>query len=501
MRLLRRHLLRTLAGPFLFAWIAQTGMLMLNQLARRFGDLVGKGLPGGVIAEVLALFIPFIVALTLPMAILVAVLYGFSQMGADNELTAMRANGLSVLQMLRPVLTVGILLSVANFFFIDQVLPRTNLRLLNLQGDIAQKKPTFSLKEQTINGLAQSQYYLEASRIEPVTGRMREVVIYDLSPAQARRIIYADSGYMTFERGDQDLGIRLYTGRVDEYKTAEPVTVNVTRFAMNTIRVKNIQNAFQQSFGTAQRGDREMTTCEMIVHVDNSRLEAERTRQRRLGLERNDLRALLQLHTPREAAPAVDKAPPRCGIWRKLERKMGRLLLPKDTQAQAPVQAPVVAPPAPATRDTAVAEAALPALSAISDLTGARDDEGWAVREIHQYSVEIHKKFALSVACMNFVLIGIALALRFPRGGIGLVIGGSLVIFALFYVGLTSGENLADKGIISPVLAMWLPNAIVFVAGVLGLIRVNREFGSTRGGDLADLKDLLFGWIRRRRRS
>ena len=500
MRLLRRHLLRTLAGPFLFAWIAQTGMLMLNQLARRFGDLVGKGLPGNVIVEVLALFIPFIVALTLPMAILVAVLYGFSQMGADNELTAMRANGVSVLQMLRPVLTVGILLSVANFFFIDQVLPRTNLRLLNLQTDIAQKKPTFSLKEQTINNLPQSQYFLEASRIEPVSGRMREVVIYDLSPALGRRIIYADSGYMTFERGDQDLGIRLYTGRVDEYKTAEPVTVNVTRFAVNTIRVRNIQNAFQQSFGTAQKGDREMTTCEMIDHVDNSRLEAERSRQRRLALERNDLRALLQLNTPREAARAFDKAPPHCGIWRKMERKMGKLLLPKDAQAQIRVQTPVVAPPTPATRDTIPAAGpTLPSLSTISDLTGARDDEGWAVREIHQYSVEIHKKFALSVACMNFVLIGIALALRFPRGGVGLVIGGSLVIFALFYVGLTSGENLADKGLISPVVAMWLPNAIVFVVGVLGLIRVNREFGSTRGGDLADLKDLLFGWIRRRR--
>lgn len=499
MRLLRRHLLRNLAGSFLFAWIAQTGMLMLNQLARRFGDLVGKGLPGGVIAEVLTLFIPFIVALTLPMAILVSVLYGFTQMGADNELTAMRANGVSVLQMLRPVLAVGILLSIANFFFIDQVLPRTNLRLLNLQTDIAQKKPTFSLKEQTINNLPQSQYFLEASRIEPVSGRMREVVIYDLSPALGRRIIYADSGYMTFERGDQDLGIRLYTGRVDEYKTAEPVTVNVTRFAVNTIRVRNIQNAFQQSFGTAQKGDREMTTCEMIDHVDNSRLEAERARQRRINLERNDLRSMLQLYAPHEPAAAIDKVPPHCGIWRKLEHKMGRLLLPKDAQAQAPVQTPVVAPPSPATRDSVAP--ALPSLSLISDLTGARDDEGWAIREIHQYSVEIHKKFALSFACANFVLIGIALALRFPRGGIGLVIGGSLVIFALFYVGLTAGENLADRGLISPVVAMWLPNAIVFVAGVIGLIRVNREFGSTRGGDLADLKDLLFGWIRRRRRS
>ena len=123
----------------------------------------------------------------------------------------------------------------------------------------------------------------------------------------------------------------------------------------------------------------------------------------------------------------------------------------------------------------------------------------FAVREIAQYSVEIHKKFTLSLACLSFVLIGTALALRFPRGGIGLVIGGSLVIFAIFYVALTGGEQLADRGYISPALAMWLPNGLVLVAGVLGLIKVNREFGSTRGGDLGDLTDLALGWIRRRR--
>ncbi|PYP42820.1 MAG: hypothetical protein DMD43_01380 [Gemmatimonadetes bacterium] len=99
MRLLRTHVLRSLTGPFLFAWTALTGMLMLNQLSRRFGELVGKGLPPGVITEVLLLFIPFIVALTLPMAILVAVLYGFCQLASDNEITAMRANGVSVIQM------------------------------------------------------------------------------------------------------------------------------------------------------------------------------------------------------------------------------------------------------------------------------------------------------------------------------------------------------------------------------------------------------------------
>ena len=167
---------------------------------------------------------------------------------------------------------------------------------------------------------------------------------------------------------------------------------------------------------------------------------------------------------------------------------MGRLLLPKPATAQAV--------PADSTAKPPVRYAA--AFSTISDATIARENEEFARRDVNQYLVEIHKKYTLSAACLSFVLIGIALALRFPRGGIGLVIGASLVIFALFYVALTAGEQLADRGAISAALAMWLPNGIVLVAGILGLVRVNREFGSTRGGDLGDLADLLTGWLRRR---
>ncbi|HEX7025341.1 MAG TPA: LptF/LptG family permease [Gemmatimonadales bacterium] len=494
MRLLRIHILKSVIGPFIFAWTALTGMLMLNQLSRRFGDLVGKGLPPGVITTVLLLFIPFIVALTLPMAVLVSVLYGFSQLGADNEITAMRANGVSVMQMVRPMFLAGILLSLANFLFIDQVLPRTNLRLLNLQNDISQKKPTFALKETVMNNLPGSLYTLRATRIEPVTGRMREVVIYDMSPADARRVIYAESGQMAFQEGGKDLILTLNEGRAHEYKTAEPATVHVTRFNKNTIFVRDIENAFQQRFGSMDKGDREMTTCEMMDRVERSRQTADRAGSRRRALAVNDLRALLHLWGVPDSSSAAASAPPpppRCGKWRVLERAVARLLLPRPAKAQTPVVDS-------AGRITAPLGAAF---SSLSDVTIVREEEEFARGDINKFQVEIHKKFTLSVACVSFVLIGIALALRFPRGGIGLVIGASLVIFALFYVSLTAGEQLADRDIISPAVAMWFPNLVVLVAGVLGLIRVNREFGSTRGGDLGDLAELLTGWIRRRRAS
>src|SRR3712207_9373163 len=86
----------------------------LSQVAKKFGSLVGKGLPWTVIAEVFALSIPFIVAMTLPMAVLLAVLYAFSHLAADNEVTAMRASGISVYQVLRPVLIWGVFMAALN---------------------------------------------------------------------------------------------------------------------------------------------------------------------------------------------------------------------------------------------------------------------------------------------------------------------------------------------------------------------------------------------------
>ena len=79
------------------------------------------------------------------------------------------------------------------------------------------------------------------------------------------------------------------------------------------------------------------------------------------------------------------------------------------------------------------------------------------------------------MACVSFVIVGIVMALRFPRGGIGLVIGGGLLVFSVHYVGLTAGESLADRGFVSPWLAMWPPNIVLTIVGVIGLIRVSRE--------------------------
>src|SRR5688500_16491073 len=294
-RLLSSYLLRQLAAPFLFALTALTSLMLLSQIAKKFGSLVGKGLPWTVIAEAFAPSIPLIVAMTLPMAVLLAVLYAFSHLAADNEITAMRASGVSVWQFLLPVFAWGVLMSAFNFVFVDQILPRSNARLRSLLIDIGRKKPTFELQEQVINEVPPSKYFLRASRIDAATGSLRGVTIYDVGGEASRRIIYADSGSMAYAEGPTDLTLRLYDGSIHQYRPAEPTRFQLTYFSVNDIRVKNVFDELQRNTSESVRGDREMSTCEMLTVIRDAKHEQREARRERDQLVENDLRHLLGL--------------------------------------------------------------------------------------------------------------------------------------------------------------------------------------------------------------
>jgi lipopolysaccharide export system permease protein len=525
-RLLDRYLLRSFLPPLLFAFAAMTSIMLLNQVARRFGALVGKGLPWSVIGEVFLLCLPFIIAMTLPMAVLVATLYTFTHLAADSEITAMRASGVSVFQLLRPMLLAGALLTTVNFWFTDQILPNSNARLRNLLINIQRKKPTLELREQVINEIPPSGLFLRASRIDANTGRLRSVTIYDMGAVESRRIIYADSGQMGFTDEGTNLQMRLHHGSVHAFKQNDPSLFQVTNFATNVILVRDVSNRLDLEARDGVRGDREMGTCEMMGVVLGAEREAGIANERRRASLDRDLRTLLGLGP---AAPAskipLGKLPPYCAVLERLGRTWGTARPDSGTQGTAtpeeahpggpvavpPRQAPVPAPTPAADRRRLVPLTAVPApaaappaerrpqqLTSWAEVSSARDEIRSAGARADQYRVEVHKKWAISVACLVFAVVGIPMALRFPRGGMGLVIGGGLFVFSIYYVGLIAGEGLGNKDIVHPWLAMWAPDIIFAILGVLGILRVSRESGSTRGGDLADLWDTLTARFRRR---
>src|SRR3989454_1657484 len=475
-RILSRYILRQHIPPLLYALAALTFAMLVNQVAKQFGNFVGKGLPWGVIFEVFALSIPFIVAMTLPMAVLVAVLYTFSHLAADNEVTAMKASGISVGRILAPVLGGATLIGLIAFLWNDQILPRSNHQLRTLLVDIQRKKPTFQLKEQVINEVVAGQILLRAPPVHPATNALNDVTIYDLEDPDRRRIILADSGRMAYSSGGTDLYLTLRDGEMHEIKRTDPEHFNRTFYTTNRIKVAGVSNTFEPTKNDEYRGDREMTICAMQDVVGRARQDLERVRTEAVSAVAGQLRRIAKLGvvTP----PALDTTTPPLSTYCRMLASIRRLFAPRTAQA-----APVSRSPA----GQSLAYTAQTPSAYSQRLRAAR-------QRAAIYEVEIQKKLAISAACVIFALLGMPLAIRYPRGGVGLVIGTSLAVFSVYYVGLIGGEELGDRLIVPPFFAMWTPNLIFLLVAIPLLLSVRRAGSTAHGGDWDELEEGLFGW-------
>ena len=521
MKILHRYVLKEHVGPLTFALTALTSILLLQYIGKHFGELVGKGLPTVVIAEFFGLSVPLTVALTLPMAVLVATLYAFSRLAAENEITALKASGVSLVSVFAPVLWAALGVTVVMIGFNDQILPRSNHRLAVLQRDIAQKKPTFGLREQVINEVSPGKFYLRAGHLDEASNMMREVTIYDMEDPTRRRTIFADSGNMRMSKGLTDLELTLYNGNMQDVPTANPDELQRLYFNVDQIRVRGVGNQFQKTTADAYKSDREMTVCEMQEAQDKARGEHEAARKdfetKVAALKKS--KATLS----KDVLNANTSAPWDIGLGR-LYCNAVALFAPKQAKAQGVSTTPrvIVKQSASSTSQSTSSTAATlpppaarlgtaaPALDVNKALTqgpppNSSDLVAIEVLRIrlqdsaqlmNSYGVEIHKKFALAVACFVFVLLGAPIALRFPRGGVGLTIGVSLFVFALYYVCLIAGESIAKRGFMPAVVSMWMANVIFALIALWMLAKMGQEGSTARGGDMRDMIGAIKGSIR-----
>jgi lipopolysaccharide export system permease protein len=543
-KLLTRYVIRERVGPLIFSLSAMTSLLMLQYVARQLANLAGKGLPWGAIGRFFVLSLPFTVAMTMPMAVLMATLYAFGRMAAEHEITALKASGVRVRSLMMPVLWCALLLSMFMVWFNDQVLPASNHKLRILQGDIGRTKPTLALKDQVLNPLS-DQFFMRVARTDAATNRMWDVNIYDLRKGNERKTIYADSGVFSVASNGQDLQMQLYNGYVQEFTRGDMRRLQRTYFTTQTVKVGGITQGFQTTKTDGFKGDREMSVCEMHVRYRGDAAEFHRIRREYVDYAFRLAKKGQKVTAPRDRPEADPLATFYC------EQFLGRaekLLLPAKAGAQPPAQPPTQSPAKPDTAKKAKADSAKPkadsapavqppppVMSTIPGMTkadsialaranaiqanpdsvrvdsmqkampkpAAIDTVGMlrgaiagsrvqllASREgLDNLAVEIHKKFALSFACLVFVLFGPPIALRFPRGGVGVTIGVSIGVFGLYYVCLMGGESLADKGMLPAWFAMWIANIVFTVAGILLLWGLENTTDTSRGGGLKDRFD------------
>ncbi|MGH2569380.1 MAG: LptF/LptG family permease [Bacteroidota bacterium] len=431
MWILWRHILRTHLVPFIFAFLILMGIFLLQFIVKFMDQLAGKGLSAAVIIELTTLNLAWMVVLAVPMAVLVATIMAFGSMSSSHEVTAMRANGVSLYRMMAPVVLASVVISYVVLWFNNDILPDANHRVAVLSRDISRKKPTLSLIPGLFSQALQGYSILVRKTFE-YSNDLEGVTIFDYTRHDRHATVTAQRGTISFSPDYRKVIMDLFDGEIHEISTTNFSEYRKIRFEQHRIAMNAEGFDFQRSQQSAfSRGDRELSIGAMQHIVDSLGL------QRKLAQAR--IADILQTQTERLYSPE-----------------------PRDT-----------------CKTLAAQEPALAAAARVSALRSAVEQEQTLIEQVdrraREFLVEIHKKYAIPVACFVFVFVGVPLGIMARKGTFGMAASLSLGFFLLYWACLIGGEKLADRGVIDPWLGMWVANIIIGLFGAYLTIRSARE--------------------------
>ncbi len=421
MRLLSRYIVRAHLPPFLFGASVVLFLFLMQFLLRVLDQLVGKGLSALVIAQLIAVNVAWMVVLAVPIGVLFSTLMAFGRLAQSHEVTAMKASGMSLFQMMMPVVVSGGVITLGVFWFNDAVLPDANHRAKTLLIDIQRKKPTFALEAGQFSTQLEG-YTLLARWIDTSQTHLRGITIYDRRDINRTTIVNADSGYLRFSPSYRYVLLELYQGDVHQYGRQRRGEYRYIRFEQQRVIIPAYGFLLERSSdGAISRGDREMRIRDMEQIVQAARQQQQ-------------------------------------SQWQTIERAVGEHL---DRLLGA---SPAMAPTA------WVEHAALLA----SQLGTAGYQYNEADRQARQYEVEIEKKYVIPVACLVFVLVGCPLGIRTRGGSFGMSALISLGFYILYWACLIGGEKLADRQYAPPAI-MWSANVLIAAIGAILIVTTANE--------------------------
>ncbi len=421
MKILTRYILREHIGPFFLAFLTITFLLIIDLVPKIIDHIIDKDLEVAVVFEIIGLNLAWMLALSIPMSVLVATLMAFGRLTSDFEITAIKASGVNLLRVLVPLLVVGALLMIGMIEFNDRVLPDLNKRSRLLWADISAMRPTLVFRSGVfitdIPG-----YLVLLDKIDHSTSRVETVNITDTRDQTKPQIIVAEYGYLEMTDGGRNMRFTLYNGEVHSLDTRDPNNYRRVSFEEYVKNVSDVKSELVRT-DTDFRSDREMSISDMQDRVGKARLTVEPFRQRitaalevRASQLFSDSFVVKQTDSITDSAAFSQIRQDAATLLRQVERGYQQL------QSQQ--------------------------------------------RVVNKYSIEIYKKYSIPAASLAFVLLGAPLGILTRRGGMGVAIAISIVLFTIYWAFLIGGEDLADRGLMSPFWAMWIANILL---GALGL--------------------------------
>ncbi len=241
-------MLKSFMPLFVMTFFITLFIVLMQFLWRYIDDLVGKGLGVDVIAELFFYAALTMIPMALPLAILLASLMTFGNLGEQFELTAMKASGVSLIKSMRPLIVLIVLISIGAFFFQNNVLPIAQAKMWTLLYSMRQKSPEVEIPE----GVFYDQipgYNLFVQTKNPDTGMLYDMMIYDMSKGfENSRIILADSGKLAFTEDHRHLFLKLWEGESFENLKEAGANMSNVPYRRESFKLKEILVTFDANF-------------------------------------------------------------------------------------------------------------------------------------------------------------------------------------------------------------------------------------------------------------
>lgn len=265
MGIVSRYLFKEFIPPFLAGTLFFTVLFLLQHL-EQLGELMfEKNIPVLLVLELMLYSIPFTAAITIPMGTLFGALFSLGRLSQDSEIVAMRAGGISLLQIFKPMLLLGLILTGFLFYFMNYVLTESNLRYKSIYINIFYSNPGVVMTQRKFTPFADGTQKISAMDIKP-DGELRDIYIYDINPElQSEKIIFAKSGrWVNNEFNSSELSLNLYDGEILQMNRKTPTKVEQVKFDIVTINFFNNIRQIDQ----ANEGLREMSVFQIKEIID-----------------------------------------------------------------------------------------------------------------------------------------------------------------------------------------------------------------------------------------
>lgn len=454
MKKIYRLSLATFIGPFVATFFISLFVLVMQFLWKYIDELAGKGLEMSVIGELLLYASANLIPMAIPLSILLSSIMTFGNMAENHELLAFKTTGVSLLRLMKP-LTIGVIaISTGAFFFANVAVPKANLKFKSLLYSIKEQKPAMDIVPGAFYGGIEG-FSIRVSEKDPDTDRLYDVMIYDKSENRGNVMVTrAEEGEMYITEDERFLILDLLNG-ARYHEMPEQKGKSTKTFPHNTLRFEEYQIRFDLSSFNFKRAKEElwknstqmMNLNQLSAYIDTTHIKIEKK------MDYTKEYSVAYFNFLSDSSFAVSDSAyaafvPEDKYISTIEVLSSRALIQRALSHARSIK---------------------------GSLKSAHNELDYQLNRRIRGKIEFHRKFTLSIACILLFFVGAPLGAIIRKGGLGLPVVISTVIFILYYIVMIGTEKAAKQGAIYAEAGMWFPVTFILPFAFLLTIRANND--------------------------